>query len=122
VVGHPDFRGFLATAESAGVRLVALFAHEFSGETIDNAADLLGESELGREERRAVEQRLREFRSYSGFVCEIELSFRIGSNTYVFELRTDWYEEFSDVVNRIEGDLGEEDEDEPLGGPYFSKN
>jgi hypothetical protein len=122
VAGHPDFRTFLATAEAAGVRLVALFAHEFRDETIDDAAELLEESDLGRDDRRAVEQRLREFGTYTGFVCEIEVSFDLGSRAYIFDLRTDWYDEFSEILDRIEGDLGEEENDQPLGGPYFSKN
>lgn len=122
IAGHPDFRTFLATAEAAGVRLVTLFAHQFRQETIDDAAELLEGSELARDDRRDIEQKLREFRPYTGFICEIELSFDLGSRNYIFDLRTDWYEEFSDILNRIEGELGDEDDGEPLGGPYLSKN
>ncbi|HML18194.1 MAG TPA: hypothetical protein VK419_14290 [Bryobacteraceae bacterium] len=119
--GFPDFRSFLATAESAGVRLVALFAQEFREETIDDAAEMLEESDLARDDRRIIDQRLRELRAYAGLICEIELSFDLGSRAYIFDLRTDWYEEFSDILNQIE-DVDEEEDEEPLGGPYFSKN
>lgn len=122
VEGHPDFRTFLATAESAGVRLVTLFANEFVEETVEEAVDLLEDSELSREERRSIEQRLRELRGYTGFICEIEVSFDLGSRAYIFDLRTDWFEEFNEIVEQIGGDIEGKDDNEPLGGPYFSKN
>ena len=121
IAGHPDFRAFVATAEAAGVRLMNLYAHEFREESIDSAVELMDDSELSRDDRRATEKQLHEFLAYAGLICEIELSFYLGSRAYIFDLRTDWYEEYHEVLNRIEGDPGEDD-DEPLGGPYFSKN
>src|SRR5438552_3670861 len=75
---HPDYRMFLAAAEAAGARLVTLQAREFIGEMIDDALERLEESDLPREEQRAIEMRLREMRGYAGFTCQIELSFDLG--------------------------------------------
>jgi hypothetical protein len=120
---HPDYEAFLAAAETAGVRLVTLYANEFSEEAIEDALARLDESALPREQRRDIESRLREIRGYAGFICQVELSFDLAQRVYVFDLRTEWFDELNEMLDRIEeGFSEEEDEDEePLGG-YFSKN
>jgi hypothetical protein len=63
-------------------------------------------------------------RIYDGFVCAIELSFDHEGRVFLFDLRTDWYEEFSEVLDEIEMmDTGadDDDDDQTMGG-YFSKN
>src|SRR5579885_698836 len=55
---YPDFRTFVAAAETAGVRLITLHANEFSEDVIDDAMERLQDSSLTREERRAAELRL----------------------------------------------------------------
>ncbi|MBZ5603287.1 MAG: hypothetical protein LAO79_13375 [Acidobacteriia bacterium] len=120
---HPDYRAYLAAAEAAGARVVTIFANEFNQEVIDDAQERLEESSLTREERRAIEQRLREMRAFAGFTCQIELSFDIAPRVYIFDLRTEWFEDLSDLLYRIDDAYDTEDEDdEPLGGGYFSKN
>ena len=119
---YPDYRAFISAAETAGVKLLTLHANEFDEDVIDDALERLEESTLGRDERRAAEQRLREMRGYSGFVCQIELSFDLGSRVYVFELRTDWYNDLSEMLYRIDDAFEEEDDSDALGGGYFSKN
>jgi hypothetical protein len=119
---HPDFRTYVAAAEAAGVRMVTLYANEFDEEVIDDALGRLEESSLSREERRGVEQRMREMRAYSGFTCQIELSFDVAPRVYVFELRTEWYEDLNDLLYRIDGGFEDTEDEDPLGGGYFSKN
>jgi hypothetical protein len=119
---HPDYRAFISAAETAGVRLITLHANEFSEEVIDDAIDRLEESTLPRDERRSAEQRLKELRGYSGFICQIELSFDLGARTYIFELRTDWYDDLNELLYRIDEAFEEDDESDALGGGYFSKN
>jgi hypothetical protein len=121
---HPDYRMFLAAAEAAGARLVTLHAREFTGEMIDDAVERLEESDLPRDEQRAIEMRLREMRGYAGFTCQIELSFDLGPRVYVFDLRTEWFDDLDDLLDRIDDAFGGEDEEdeEPLGGGYYSKN
>jgi hypothetical protein len=121
IEAHPDYRTFLATAEAAGVRMVTLYANEFDAEVIDEGMERLNESGLGREERRAIEQRLREMRGYGGFTCQIELSFDLAPRVYVFDLRTDWFEDLNEMLNHIDDAHEARDDEEPLHG-YFSKN
>jgi hypothetical protein len=118
---HPDYRTFLATAEAAGVRLVTLYANEFAVEVIDEAMERLNESGLGREDRRAMEMRLREMRAYGGFTCQIELSFDLAPRVYLFDLRTEWFEDLNEMLHRIDDAREERDDGEPMHG-YFSKN
>lgn len=119
---YPDYRTYLAAAEAAGIRLVTLYANEFSDEVVDDALTRLEESSLPRDDRREIEQQLRQVRGYSGFTCQIELSFDLAPRVYVFDLRTEWYEELSDVLDRIDDAYAGNDDEDPLGGSFFSKN
>jgi hypothetical protein len=120
---HPDYREFLAAAEAAGVRLVTLHAREFTDGLVEDALERLEGSELPRDERHAIETRLREMRGYDGFICQIELSFDLASRVYIFDLRTEWFDDLHDLLDRVDDSYGEDEEnEEPLGGGYFSKN
>ena len=117
---YPDYRAFLAVAETAGVKLVALHANEFHDDVIDETQKRLAESTIAGGDRSAMERRLREMRRYEGYTCQIELSFDLPPRIYVFDLRTEWFQELSDMLDQID-----EASDEPdLPGPsgYFSKN
>lgn len=122
---YPDYKAFLDTAKAVGARLVVYHQHEFNAEQLDNALDRLEECELPRDDYRVMERRLKELRMYQGFTCALELSFDYEGRIYVFDLRTEWYEEFSDMLDDIHmlgAGSDEEDEDEgPMSG-YFSKN
>lgn len=121
---HPDFRVFVQAGESAGVSMMVFHARELSGELVDDALARMEESELPREEVRSYDRRLRELRAYEGFTCEIELSFDLGPRTYMFNLRTAWYDELEDMLDEIDAayPAPEEDDDGPISGGYFSRN
>ncbi len=121
---HPDFREFLGAAEAAGVRMVTLYSRELEEDLIEDALEQLTGAAIDRDERRSMESRLKEIRGYAGFTCQIELSFDLAARTYVFDLRTDWFDDFNDLVDRIEDSYDDEDEGEtPMsGGGYFSRN
>lgn len=119
---YPDYRLFLAAAEAAGARLMTFCTLEFDGDLIDDAVDRLENSDLPQDERRIAELRLREMLGYAGFTCQIELSFDLGPRVYVFDLRTEWFDELNDLLENMDDSYsGEHEEDEPLGG-YYSKN
>jgi len=123
---YPDYKAFLETAKAVGVRLVVYHQHEFTSEQLDNALERLEECELPRDEFRLMERRLTELRMYNGFTCSLELSFDHQGRIYVFDLRTEWYDEFSDMLDDIHmlgATPGEEDDEGegPMSG-YFSKN
>jgi hypothetical protein len=118
---YPDFRGFVAVAQAAGVKVVTICSGVFHTEEFDEALEQLASSSLDRETRRSIERRLRDLGKYEGFVCEIELSFVEGGRTYYFAQATPWYEEALDLLDQIEDSFEPPDEN-PLGGGYYSNN
>ena len=119
---HPDYKMFLAAAESAGAKLVTIHAREFTEDILEDALDHAATANLPREERRAIELRLKEMRGYIGFTCQIELSFDLAPRVYVFDLRTEWFDDLNDLLDRVDDAQHKGDGDSPLGGGYFSKN
>ncbi len=119
---HPDYRAFLNAASAAGVKMMTFFVREFSGEMIEDAWDRLNEVTLTREEHRMIEAQLRESATYTGFTCQIELSFDVGPRVYIFDLRTEWFEDLSDLLDRLEDAHDSHADDPEPPGPYFSKN
>lgn len=124
VTRYPDVKMFLDVASRSGVKLLVYHQHEFTPEHIDEALTRLEGVDLPRDEQRAMERRLREMRIYEGFLCALELSFDHGGRVYLFDMRTDWYEELGEILDEIDVNSSDsEDEEEgPLGGGYFSKN
>ena len=119
---YPDYREFVEAACAAGVRMVSLYAREFTSDIVETALSHLSETDFDRDEKRAFDTRLSEIQAYEGFTCQIELSFDHAQRTYVFELRTDWFDELNDLVERIEYSYQDEEGDEnPLSG-YYSNN
>ncbi|MEO8027675.1 MAG: hypothetical protein ABI823_14430 [Bryobacteraceae bacterium] len=119
---HPDFRDFVAAAEGVGARIILVQSRELTEEDLDDAFESLATSSLPRDEHRTYERRLKELRAYQGFTSVIELSFDQAHRIYVFEVRTEWYTEFEDILDEVETFSGMTDEEEPLGGSYFSRN
>ena len=123
---HPEYERFVAAAKAVGTQLIVFHTRQFMSEFVDNATDDLEQADVTADERRAYERRLREMRAYDGFTCALELSFDHGGRAYIFELRTDWYNDFSDLLGEINLAIPPEDDDEhddegPIGG-FFSKN
>lgn len=118
--GHPDFREFVASADAAGVRMLTMYAREFSADLLEDALDRLSDAEVERDERRVIEARLRELQAYEGFICQLELAFDHGERVYVFDQRTEWYEDLLDLMDEIDDAFNAADEN-PLGG-YYSNN
>ena len=120
---QPDYKLFLAAAESVGAKLVTIHAREFTEDILEDALDHATSSALPREERRAIELRLKEMRGYLGFTCQIELSFDLAPRVYVFDLRTEWFDDLNDLLDRVDDAAHQKPNgDSPLGGGYFSRN
>jgi hypothetical protein len=118
---HSDFHLFLDCALKLGVRLINFHTREFSAGYRQDAVEQLEECELTREEKRELERRIEELGLYEGFTCAIEMSFDYDNRIYVFDLETEWYEEWHEIMDEIEDALPE---DENPGGPYnlYSNN
>jgi hypothetical protein len=121
---YPDYKEFIDVARQLGIKLIVLHHREFSSTIIDRAIDEIPGSGLEFQDQRQVEQRLRELAMYDGFTCMIEMSFDHQETIYVFELRTEWYNELNVILEELDlrSDMDTEDQGEdPLGG-YYSKN
>jgi hypothetical protein len=121
---YPDYKQFVAVAKELKITLVVLHHREFNSTVIDRAIDELSGSGMEYAEQRQLEQRLRELAMYDGFTCMIELSFDFQETVYMFELRTEWYDELNVLLEELDLQSGvesEHDEDDPLGG-YYSRN
>lgn len=119
---HPEFRRFLDCALQLGVRLVHFHARQFRQQHREDALEILNEAELAREEKRDLQRRIKELAIYEGFTCALELTFDFEGRVYVFELQTDWYEEWQDILDELEA-LGPELGEDPGGyGGFYSNN
>lgn len=119
---HPDYRPFIEAARTAGAKLIVIHQSEFSSHQIDDALEQLAACDLPREEHLDFEQRLKELRVYDGLVCSIELTFDHQGAVFVFDLRTEWFEELNEIVDEIQVLTSEPDDDDtPISG-YFSRN
>jgi hypothetical protein len=119
---YPDYKLFIKAAQTAGAKLIVFHQREFSAEQVDDAIEQLAGCDMPREEYHELERRLNDMRIYDGFVCAVELSFDHEGRVFLFDLRTEWYEELSDILDEIHiMDAESDDEDTSMGG-YFSKN
>ncbi len=120
---HPDYREFIQAAKAAGVRLIVSHVETLERAAIEDTLERIGEAELERESRRALEIRVRDLRPYEGFTGALELSFSLDHRVYLFELRTDWYDEFLDILDQLDEAFASATEEDggPMGG-YFSRN
>jgi hypothetical protein len=119
---HPDYREFVDAARAGGVKLLVLHQHEFSNHQIDDALEQLSDCDLPREESLDFERRLKDLRIYDGMVSSIELSFDLAGRVYLFDLRTEWYEELAEMLDEIQALTATPgDDDTPMSG-YFSRN
>jgi hypothetical protein len=120
---YPDFKLFVAAALTAEAKLIVFHQREFLYEQVEDALERLAACDLPPEECQEFEQRLSEMRQYNGSISTIELSFDHQGRVFLFELHTEWYQEFSEILDEIQlmTPEPEDDEDTSLGG-YFSKN
>ncbi len=119
----PDYRVFLAAAKKAGVAMVVYHFREFAAAHLEDAEDRLEDSDLTPEERRGIERRLRNLHNFEGFTCALELSFDYQGRVYLFNLRSEWYDDYLDLIEELDAAMPEEEEDEGGSmGDYYSNN
>jgi len=119
---YPDYKLFVNAARTAGAQVIVFHQREFAAEHVMDALEQLTDCDLPREDFSEFERRLSDLRMYEGFICEIELSFDHQGRVFLFDLRTEWYEEFSEILGEIQMlSADAEDNDTPMSG-YFSKN
>jgi len=119
---HPDYHRFLECALQLGVRLVHFHSREFRAQHREEALEMLGESDLPREEQRTMERRINELSIYEGFTCAIELSFDFEGRIYLFEVQTEWYEEWQDMLDELEAASPDDGSEHGGYGGFYSNN
>ena len=123
VENQPDYHQFLDVAKQIGVKLIVFAFRRFREDMVDETLEQLEESAIQRDERREYETRLKELRIYAGFTCSIELSFDHAGRTYLFELRTEWFDEAMDLMDDIMSAGSEPGlENGPDFGGFYSRN
>jgi hypothetical protein len=121
---YPDYRLFIHAARAAGAKILVFHQRQFFNEQIDDALERLNACELPSQESRSFEERLNELRTHQGSVACIELSFDHEGRIFLFDLRTEWFEDFSEMLDEIQlltTDDDDEEDDSPITG-YFSRN
>ncbi len=121
---NPDYNSFLAAARKLGVKLIIFSEREFRSAEVDELVDELEDCELDAEEQRGLERRIRDLRVFEGRTCALRLGFHFEGRGYVFELRTDWFDEYLETSDEIAARMPDDDEDEDDGslGGYYSNN
>ena len=120
---YPDHQLFLEAARKAGATLMVFGSRELNAEDVDELLEQMEDCDLSREEQRELERRLRDMRVFEGRTCALEMAFDHQGRMYVWEAQSDWYEEFLEIEDEIAAHSPEAEEDEDsLGGPYFSRN
>jgi hypothetical protein len=105
---YPDYRQFVQSARAADAKLIVFHQREFFSEQVDEAIEKLHACELPPQDTRHFE----------------ELSFDHAGRVFLFDLRTEWFDEFSEMLDEIQllvADHDDSDDDSPIGG-YFSRN
>ena len=119
---HPSYERFLDSAVAVGAKLVTLFTRSFQQEQIEEGMEQLEESDLDSRDRHILEKQLRGMHVYEGKTCQIELAFSHGPREYVFDMHADWFDEYGDLMDRIQTAFVIPEDDSPLDGGYYSKN
>ena len=120
---NPDYRAFLAAAQKVGARMIIFSEREFRSDDIDQSIEEMEDCEITHEDRKVFERKLRNMRVFEGRTCAVRMTFHYEKRGYVFELRTEWFDEFLEISDEIASRLpDEEEEDEDSLGGYYSKN
>ena len=122
---YPDFQMFLDAARKLGIRMILFAAREFNAAELAETEEELEESEMPRDDKREYAKTLQTFRQNADATCSIELAFHFETHFYLYEARSDWYDDFVGISDEIvafgEEGNGEADSEDGMGG-FYSKN
>lgn len=122
---YPQPHEFLRAASTLGVKVMVFHDRALTAQMLGEAIEKLEALQMPRDEYREMERSIRKLEGYEGFTCSLQISFDFENNTYLYEARTSWYEEFLSLLDDLDDALdaggAPEDEPGPLGG-YFSNN
>lgn len=124
---YPEPEGFVEAAANLGVKVICFHDLRFEAEILSSAIEEMRESGVSRPTLREFERDLRRFREFEGFLCSLEISFDSSGQTYMYQVQTDWYQEYLEKLESVDDLLDGFDDGDPGEGPdpmggYFSKN
>lgn len=117
VDNHPDFADFLAAAVKAGARVMMVSRRVFADRDLEDALEDATDVMLSREERREVENGLRDMQRHIGATSAVEAAFEAGGVMYIFSALAAWFDEFLRITDLLDAASGD-DEAGPLPGLY----
>jgi hypothetical protein len=125
---RPEYTDFLDCAGKLGIKVIVLNTRPFEKATIDDLQDELESLDFPPSERRDLERRLKKLRPYTGFTANLEMSFDYNGAIYVFEIRSEFMNEFLAIMSEVDvgifpgGNFEDDETDPPPGGGFFSRN
>ncbi|MFN0104313.1 MAG: hypothetical protein ACKV2U_19780 [Bryobacteraceae bacterium] len=124
---RPDHQEFLDCAGKLGVKVIVISSRPFEKTSIEDVQDELEALDIAPSERRDLERRLKALKPYTGFTANLELSFDYNGAIYVYEIRSEFMNEFLSIMSEV--DIGifppddfDEDPGKSPGGGFFSRN
>lgn len=124
---RPDYLEFLDCAAKLGIKIIVLNSRPLEKSSIEDVQDELEALDMAPSERRDLERRLKALKPYTGFTANLELSFDYSGAIYVYEIRSEFMNEFLNIMSEVDtgifpgGDF-DDDSDAPPGGSFFSRN
>lgn len=123
---YPDYRMYLEVARRLGNKLIMFQTRVFEPDQLEEAHDMLQEADLSLTELQAYRRRIRELEQHAGHTCAIRMAFDYNQRLYLYEIQTDWYLDYLELMEEIRdatfGDFEEEEDDDGTIDGYFSKN
>jgi hypothetical protein len=125
---RPDYNEFLDCAGKLGVKVIVLNTRPFEKATIEDLQDELESLDFPPSERRDLERRLKALKPYTGFTANLEMSFDYNGAIYVYEVRSEFMNEFLEIMSEVDvgifpgGDVEDDEPDTNPGGGFFSRN
>ncbi|HEU0123919.1 MAG TPA: hypothetical protein VFQ91_25530 [Bryobacteraceae bacterium] len=128
-VQRPDYQDFLQCASKLSVKILVFNTRELEKQNLADVQDELDALDMAPSERRDLDRRLKALHPYTGFTSNLELSFDYNGTIYLYEIRSEFMNEFLAIMNEVDSGLFPpstfEDDDPdstPGGGGYFSRN
>jgi len=125
-IQRPEYCDFLDCAGKLGIKLIVFNTRALEKATIEDLQEEIESMDFSSTERRDLERRLRALKPYTGFTANLEMSFDFNGSTYVYEIRSEFMNEFLAILNEVDVDLypgGDFDDDEPENpSGFFSRN
>lgn len=125
---RPDYIEFLDCAGKLGVKVIVLNTRAFEASSIEDVQDEIESLEFAPSERRDLERRLKALKPYTGFTANLEMSFDFNGAVYVYEIRSEFMNEFLAIMSEVDvgifpgGTFEDDDPEAPPGGGFFSRN